>query len=120
MINALDRTVELLLSENEGKVADALASVDDSGDLIVFGCGSESYDHWVVVGEEDKDLVLLELLRERFTAVPSAEFMEWLERHGIRHEVGSVAGEHRGAARLTAKGRRRNGSGRAKHTRAGP
>jgi hypothetical protein len=120
MTNALDRTIELLLSQNDGKIADAVASIDDCGDLIVFGRGPEGYEHWVVVGEEEKDIVLLELLRERFTAVPSAEFMEWLEGHGINHEVGSVAGEHRGAARVSAKGRRRNGSGRTKTMRAGP
>lgn len=127
MINELDRTVELSQTTYEGSVVQFSAAVDADGDLIVVAhdvaMGSAPHDdHWVVVGEEDKDVVLLELLRERFLGAfaPTAEFLDWLEQHGICHEVASPAGEHRGPTRLSAKARRRNGNKRTKPTRAGP
>ena len=127
MINELHRTIELSQTEHEGTVVHFSASVDADGDLIVVAHDSASGsgkrdDHWVVVGEEDKDAVLLELVRERFagTFAPTAEFLEWLEQRGIRHEVASAAGEHRGPTRLSAKARRRNSTRRTKPTRAGP
>jgi hypothetical protein len=111
-VNALDRTADLI---------NAVAYVDADGDLIAFGHESD-HDHWVAVGAEVRDLVLLELLRERFEGAdaPTAELMQWLQEHGIPFEVGSPAGEHRGPARISAKGRRRNGAHGSKPTRAGP
>ena len=128
---ALDRSVELSSTAFEGNTIRVVAFVDDDGDLIALGrdVGStpdgsteRTYDHWVVVGEEDRALVLLQLLRERFEGLqaPTAEFMQWLQMHDIPHEVGTVAGEHRGPARIGAKGRRRNGAHGARPTRAGP
>jgi hypothetical protein len=128
---ALDRSVELSSTERRGNAMRVVAFVDDDGDLIVLGhdpdsppdaYGDRAYDHWVVVGDEVRDLVLLELLRERFEGIgaPTAEFMQWLQGRGIPHEVGTVAGEHRGPARIGAKGRRRNGAHGARPTRAGP
>lgn len=128
----LDRTVELKQTVDEGTMVEVVASVDSDGNLVVFGhdvgkapsalLGSETYDHWIVVGSEDKDLLLLELLRERFlgVAAPTAELMSWLQDRGILHEVGSTAGEPRGPARLNGTGRRRNGARHAKRMRAGP
>ena len=123
----LDRTVELQCGIDDDRVVEVVASVNADGDLVVFGHdvgraptalpGSETYDHWVVVSRDDKDLLLLELLRERFLSAtaPTAELMAWLQQRDVRHEVGSRAGEHRGSARLNSNGRRRN-----KPTRAGP
>ncbi|MGH2758906.1 MAG: hypothetical protein ACRDKJ_05005 [Actinomycetota bacterium] len=128
----LDRTVELQQGVDDDRVVEVVASVNADGDLVVFGHdvgraptalpGSETYDHWVVVGGENKDLLLLELLRERFLGAhaPTAELMTWLQKRDIRHEVGSRAGEHRGPARLIGRGRRRNGTRRNDPTRAGP
>lgn len=116
----LDRTVELQQGVDDDRLVEVVASVNADGDLVVFAHdvgraptalpGSETYDHWVVVGAEEKDQLLLELLRERFLDVgmPTAELMTWLQRRDIRHEVASRAGGHR-----------RNG-GRGKPTRAGP
>lgn len=129
---SLDRSFELKRSMDEGTSIEVAVAVDGNGDLIMSGrdsgkapqnlLGDRTYDYWVVVGEEDKDLVLLHLLRERFagTQAPSAEFMEWLQGHEIPHEVGSALGEHRGRARHPAQGKRRNGGRRAKESRAGP
>lgn len=129
---ALERTVDLKLTAGDGTVFDNIASVDANGNLIVYGhdvwttpdpfAATRSYDHWVVVPDEDKDFVLLQLLRERFLddPAPSAEFMSWLDSHGIPHEVGSPAGEHRGEARVRVKAHRRNGARGSKPTRAGP
>jgi hypothetical protein len=129
---SLDRSLELKRSVEEGTSIEVAIAVDADGDLIVSGhdsgeavsnlFGSPTYDHWVVVGEEDKDLVLLHLLRERFAdaRAASAEFLAWLQGREIPHEVGSVAGEHRGRARHPAHGRRRNAARRTNQTRAGP
>lgn len=129
---AFDRTIELKLTAGEGTVFDTVASVDPSGNLVVYGhdvwgtpdtfAAARSYDHWVVVPEEDKDFVLLQLLRERFLdgPAPTADFMTWLDAHGIRHEVGSPAGEHRGEARLRARAHRRNPGMGPQPTRDGP
>lgn len=129
---ALERSVDLKLTAGDGTVFDTVASVDANGNLIVYGhdvwaapdpfAATRSYDHWVVVPEEDKDFVLLQLLRERFLdgPAPSAEFMSWLEAHAIPHEVGSPAGEHRGEARVRVKAHRRNGARGSNPTRAGP
>lgn len=126
---ALDRSVELGQTYGESAMH-VVAFVDADGDLIALGhdVGTElhmlhehrTYDHWIVVGSEQRDRVLLELLRERFDGAPAptAEFMQWLQSHGIPHEVGSAAGEHRGLARIGPTGRRRNGG--SKPTRAGP
>jgi hypothetical protein len=124
-IIAIDRSFELWPSVDEGTRIEVSVAVDDNGDLIISGHdtgrvpGDRSYDYWVVVGEEDKDLVLLHLMRERFSdcLAPGAEFMDWLQGHGIRHEVGSTAGEPRG--RRDTNGHRRNGA-RPKRSRAGP
>jgi hypothetical protein len=128
----LDRTVELQQNIDDDRLVEVVASVNADGDLVVFGHdvgraptalpGSETYDHWIVVGDEDKDLLLLELLRERFLgfAAPTAELMSWLQARDIRHEVGTRAGEHRGNGRLKTTGRRRHGVRRMKPMRAGP
>lgn len=118
---AFQRTIELKLAAGDGTVIDTVASIDDHGDLIVYGhdvwaapsafSSAPGIDHWVVVPADVKDLVLLQLLRERFTnAEPTAEFMSWLHDHAIPHEVGSPAGERRGEARLRVKAHRRNGA----------
>ena len=129
---ALDRTIDLRLTAGDGTVIDTIASVDDEGNLVVYGHDvwatpsaatvTHNFDHWVVVPEEDKDFVLLQLLRERFLEgpAPSAEFMSWLDDHAIPHEVGSPAGEHRGEARLRVRAHRRNGTRGHKPSRAGP
>lgn len=129
---ALERSVDLKLTAGEGTVFDNIASIDAAGNLIVYGhdvlttpdpfAATRSCDHWVIVPEEDKDFVLLQLLRERFLddPAPCAEFMSWLNGHGIPHEVGSPAGEHRGEARMRVKVHRRNGARVSNPTRAGP
>lgn len=128
----LDRTVELQQGIDDDRIVEVVASVNADGDLVVFGHdvgraptalpGSETYDHWIVVGREDKDLLLLELLRERFltVAAPTAELMNWLHERDVRHEIGSRAGEHRGPARIRTIARRRNATRRIKPMRAGP
>ena len=128
----LDRTVELLQGVDDDRLVEVVASVNADGDLVVFGHdvgraptalpGSETYDHWIIVGGEEKDLLLLELLRERFldSTAPTAELMNWLRERSIRHEIGSRAGEHRGQARLRMTAQRRNGGRRFKPMRAGP
>lgn len=128
---AFQRTIDLKLAAGDGTVIDTVASIDDHGDLIVYGhdvwapsaLGSApGFDHWIVVPEGAKDLVLLQLLRERFlpNAAPSAEFMSWLLDHAIPHEVGSPAGEHRGEARLRVKPQRRKGAGGFEPSSDGP
>jgi hypothetical protein len=112
----LDRAVEL--GEN-----DVVASIDADGELFVLSHEVHApSEYWVVVAAQDKDLVLLQLLRERFAGVTSqgAEFMTWLQEHDIRHGVGSTTTEHRRPMRLSAKSRRRASVQHAKPTRAGP
>lgn len=129
---ALDRTIDLQLTAGDGTVFDTIGSVDEGGDLIVYGhdvwatrspvSATGTFDHWVVVHEEDKDFVLLQLLRERFLEgpAPSAEFMSWLDDHAIPHEVGSPAGERRGEARLRIRAHRRNGTRSEQPSSNGP
>lgn len=129
---ALDRSLELRHSVDEGTTVQVMVAVDENGDLIVSGhdsgkapaklLGSRTFDHWVLVADEDKDVVLLQLLRERFgdISAPSAEFMEWLKTHDIPHQVGSEAGAHRGVYRPFTSPRRRGTTRRPKRTRAGP
>lgn len=130
---ALDRSIELSSTDLGGTAVHVVAFVDADGDLIALGhdVGSAAhrfdehrgFDHWVVVEGELKDLVLLELLRERFEGAeaPTAEFMQWLQDRDLAHEVGSAAGEHRGPARIgPPHGRRRSGTRGTRPTRAGP
>lgn len=49
--------------------------------------GHDDYEYTVKVPAEQKDRLLLLLIKERFnTDKPSSDFMQWLKAHNIAHE----------------------------------
>ncbi len=74
--------------------------INDTDDLVMEGYdygpdveeffGDDDYEYWVTVPKEYKDLVLLNLIKEKFTSKsksgPSSAFMNWLKKKGIPYE----------------------------------
>lgn len=75
--------------------SDALkAEIKDDGALLFEGywsgpsvkatMGDSDYEYWITVPPEEKDGLLLQLLKDRFAQ--SVELKSWLEQRGIRFE----------------------------------
>jgi hypothetical protein len=77
--------------------------IDDKGDIILSGqdlgkapmefWGDSDYEYWTIVKRDQKDLLLLSLIKEKFGGNVKAfsNFKEYLIKEGIPYEFGSYA-----------------------------
>lgn len=95
----MDKIKEITLTKykTEDISVELVAKIDDDGDLVLEGYdigkavaehwGDSDYEYWLRVASDDKDTVLLWLIKERFTA--SSEFRQWLDDKGIPNKFAS-------------------------------
>ena len=89
--------ITLIESKSEQISIHLSAEIKPNGDLVLKGYdvgklvedqfGDSDYEYSLTVKAEDKDTVLLNLIKERFAN--DSEFKSWLEEKGIPHEFWS-------------------------------
>jgi hypothetical protein len=75
-----------------------VAKIDDEENLVLEGYdigkyvkehwGDSDYEYWLRVARDDKDTLLLWLIKERFTT--SSQFKQWLDDKGIPNKFDSL------------------------------
>ena len=102
MMKESNKQVRLYESEGETSVFIDI-KIDNEGDIVLSGqdigkapeehWGDSDYEYWVVVNREQKDLLLLSLIQERFggSSQSFSNFKEYLIQKEIPYEFGSWA-----------------------------
>lgn len=91
------KQITLAESKTDRCSSSLVARIDDEGSLVLEGYdigelvrewwGDSDYEYWLKVAADDKDTVLLWLIKERFPT--DSEFREWLNSKGIPSEFHS-------------------------------
>ncbi|MCZ7645568.1 MAG: hypothetical protein M5U26_09830 [Planctomycetota bacterium] len=92
-----DTPAKLVIRDQKNPRSYLCARVETDGTLLYEGCdadpklenfvGRDEYEYALAIKPEQKDAVLLHLLRERFASVH--DFKAWLQARGIASEFGS-------------------------------
>ena len=91
------KEITLIESKTDRCSSSLVARIDDEGNLVLEGYdtgelvrewwGDSDYEYWLKVADDDKDTVLLWLIKERFK--DDSEFKEWLNSKGIPNQFQS-------------------------------
>ncbi len=94
----------LRLYEKRGETSIFIdVEIDDNGNVFMSGqdvgeapkkfWGDSDYEYWTIVKQEQKDLLLLSLIKDKFggNAKAVSNFNDYLTKEGIPYEGGSYA-----------------------------